>query len=148
MTLPENALSQEPEVTPEIDPSYVIDPSKADDLNRSLAALLASRRCTDCREQLQAQGGSVSTEEHISRIGKCCSKQEGFIQPEMPMQEIIFRTLLAGGNKPATLSHIHYEVTETWYTPMNPRSVSVSKVKRVLESDNYYGFTKVEAAAA
>ena len=147
MTLPENVLSEEPYTVREADPSYVIDPSKADALNRSLAVLLASRRCADCREQLQAQGGGVSAEEHISHIEECCSKREGFIKPEMPMQEIAFRTLLAEGNKPATLSHLHYEITETWYTPMNPRHIDVSNVKRVLDSDNYYGFAKVETTA-
>ena len=147
MTLPENAQSQEPEDTPEIDPRYVIDPSKTEYLHRSLAALLGSRRCSDCRERLQAQGGSVSIEEHLSQIGECCSKQEGFIRPEMPMLEIIFRTLLAGANKPAALSQIHYAVTETWYTPMNPRNIGVSNLKRVLDSDDFYGFTEVAAAA-
>ena len=147
MTLPENALSQEPNAAPEADPSYVVDPSKADALNRSLAVLLASRRCADCLEQLEGQGGNMSAEEHIRHIAECCSQQEGFIQPEMPMQEIVFRTLLAGGNKPATLSYLHNEVTETWYTPMNPRSLSVDNVKRVLDGDNYYGFARVETAA-
>lgn len=148
MTLPENVQSQEPEDTPEVDPRYVIDPSKTEYLHRSLTALLGSRRCSDCRERLQAQGTDVSIEEHISQIRECCSKQEGFIRPEMPMLEMIFRTLLAGGNKPATLSHIHYEVTETWYTPMNPRNIGVSNLKRVLDSDDFYGFVEVAAAAA
>ena len=147
MTLQENVLSPEQEDTPEVDPSYVIDPSRTDNLHRSLAALLASRRCSDCQERLQGQG-EVSIEEHISQIGECCSKQEGFIRPEMPMQEIIFRTLLARGNKPAALSHIHYEVTETWYTPMNPRNVSIPNVRRVLDNDNYYGFTEVAGTTA
>ncbi len=145
MTL-QDALSQEPHAAPEGDPSYVVDSSKVDALNRSLAVLLASRRCADCREQLEAQGGNVPAEEHIRHIEKCCSKQEGFIQPEMPMQEIVFRTLLAGGNKPAALSYLHNEVTETWYTPMNPRNISLDNVRRVLEGDSYYGFAQAGTA--
>ena len=147
MTLQENALSQEPYAAPEADPSYVIDPSKVDALNRSLAVLLASRRCADCRERLEAQGGNLPAEEHIRHIEECCSQQEGFILPDMPMQEIVFRTLLAGGNKPAALSYLHNEVTETWYTPMNPRNLSIDNVRRVLEGDSYYGFAQAGAAA-
>ena len=148
MTLQENALSQEPDAAQEGDPSYVIDPSKVDALNRSLAVLLASRRCADCRERLEAQGGNVPAEEHIRHIEECCSRQEGFIQPEMPMQEIVFRTMLAGGNKPAALSYLHNEVTDTWYTPMNPRSISVDNVRRVLEGDSYYGFAQAGSASS
>ena len=66
----------------------------------------------------------------------------------MPMQEIVFRTLLAGGNKPAALSHLHNEVTDTWYTPMNPRSISVDNVRRVLDGDSYYGFAHAGTASS
>ena len=142
MTLAENAPSQDLQV----DPRYAIDPSKVSELNRSLAGLLDGRRCAECREKLRTQGGGASVAEHVRRIRDCCSKQEGFIQPAMPMQEIIFRTLLAGGNKPLALAHLHNEVTETWYTPMNPRYITIYNVKRVLDNDAYYGFIQVEAA--
>ena len=145
MTVPENVQSHEPGDTPKVDPRYVIDPSKAAYLHRSLATLLSSRRCSDCRERLQAQGADVSIKEHISQIEECCSKQEWFIRPEMPMLEIIFRTLLARGNEPTTLSHIHYTVTDTWYTPMNARNIGVSNLKRMLDSDDFYGFTEMAA---
>ena len=145
MKLADNLESQNPEDVLERDPSYVIDPSKTEGLHRSLSALLAGRRCAECQERLQETGDTTSIEEHVKKIGGCCSKQDGFIRPEMPMQEIIFRVLLSGGNKPAKLSHVHHEVTETWYSPMNPRSISAANLKRVLDDDDYYGFKEVEA---
>jgi hypothetical protein len=147
LTLPENVPTQKPEPVPNVDHAYVIDPSRAESLHRSLAALLASRRCSSCRERLQGQEETISVEEHLSQIEECCSKQEGFIRPEMPMQEILFRILLAGGNSPVPLSHLHHEVTETWYTPTNPRGISAASLKRVLDSDSFYGFKVVQPAS-
>ena len=102
-----------------------------------------SRRCPSCEARLQETGEIPSVEAQIKEIEECCGNKEGFIRPEMPMQEIVFRTLLAGGNVPVSLSQLHYQVTDRWYTPANPRSISVAGLKTVLDADLYYGFKEV-----
>ena len=143
MTTQEEIETQEPEPTPEAIPYYVIDPSRLEELNRSLATLLLSRRCPSCRARIEAEGESPSPEEHMKQIAKCCGNQEGFIRPEMPMQDIVFRTILSGGNKPVSLTQLHYLITDQWYTPLNPRNISEKGLKLVLNSDAYYGFKEI-----
>ena len=135
----------EPEVVEEIEyiPKYHIDPSRTAELNRSLSAILLSRRCPSCRSRIESERDVPSDQEQMKEITKCCATQEGFIRPEMPMQEIIFRTLLSERNLPIGLDRLHYLVTDQWYTPVNPRNISMSGLARVLNSDSYYGFAEV-----
>ena len=149
MTTSEDTQIEEPEaVTPEavaeeVHAHYVIDPSRLQELDRSLLAMLLSRRCPSCKPKLEARVKPPTEAEHIKQIAKCCSKKEGFIRPDLPMQEIIFRSILSEGNKPVTVEHLHDLVTDRWYTPANPRSLSVDALKRVLDNDIYYGFKEV-----
>ena len=160
MTMPEDMYTQEPEPediytgelqkSPESDgpPAeeaayYVIDLSRAQELNRSLVAILRDRRCSSCKERLEANGETPSEEEHIKEIAECCSNEDGFIRAEMPMQEIVFRTILSGGNQPVSLEEIHNLVTDRWYTPVNPRNISRGGIKLVLDNDVYYAFKQV-----
>ena len=137
----------EPEVLVETEtiPQYHIDPSRTAGLNRSLSAILLSRRCSSCTARIESEGNIPSDKEQMKEIKECCATQEGFIRPEMPMQEIIFRTLLAEGNVPVGLDRLHYLVTDQWYTPANPRNISMDGLARVLNSDTYYGLAEVPA---
>ena len=143
MTTQEEIETQEPEPIPEVIPYYVVDPSRLEELNRSLATLLISRRCPSCQARMEAEGETPSLKEHMRQIAECCSNQEEFIRPEMPMQEIVFRTILSGGSQPISLAQLHYLITDQWYTPLNPRNISEKGLKLVLDTDAYYGFKEV-----
>ena len=143
MTIPDDQENQEPEPAPEEIPNYVIDSSRAEQLGLSLPTLLLSRRCPSCQARLEANQEMPSEKEHIKELAKCCAKQEGFIRPEMPFQEILFRAIASEGNKPVSLERLHYLVTEGWYSPINPRSITMNGLKLVLDNDTYYGFNKV-----
>ena len=145
MTTPEDVDTKEPGSTPEVSPRYIIDPSRAKELDRSLPAMLLGRRCSSCKARLEVKPGLPSEKEQIREIVKCCAKEEGFIRPDMPMQEIAFRSLLAKGNKAETLEQLHYLVTDRWCTPSNPRNITVDGLRRVLDSDEYYGFKDVSS---
>ena len=139
MTTPEEIETQQPDPAAQEVLHYVIDRSRSRELNRSLAMILLSRRCPSCKARLEANGETPSEEDQIREIAKCCANQEGFIRPDMPMQEIVFRALLSEGNHPTSLEQLHYLVTERWYTPANPKSISTEGLKRVLDNDMYYG---------
>ncbi len=144
MTIPEELETAEAEAAPvQENPYYVIDPERTIELNRSLDLLLLSRRCPSCKARLGGQPQKAPVAEQIKEIAKCCADQEGFIRPEMPMQEIVFRTLLATGNEPVSLEHLHHLITDELYTPINPRSIPLKGLKRVLDTDTYYGFRRI-----
>ncbi|CAI8004480.1 hypothetical protein GBAR_LOCUS3937 [Geodia barretti] len=85
-----------------------------------------------------------SIQELLDEIAEFSAQDEDFINSNMPIQEIVFRTMLLRGNKPILLSELHHEITERWATPVRPINVSLKNLERVLDSDNYYGFAQVE----
>ena len=142
-TLDEQLEIEEPESLVEEIPYYISDESRLEEVGRSLAAILLSRRCPSCSERPQDGGEPLSAEAHIREIAECCATQEGFIRPDMPMQEIVIRSLLVVGNQPTSVERLHFLVTEEYYTPMNPRSITAAGLTRVLDNDVYYGFKRV-----
>ena len=125
--------------------AYVIDPDRSRDLRRSLAAILLERRCPDCRERIGDKWADVPEATQAKEIAECCATKSGFIRPNMPMQEIVFRELLAAGNQPIDLEKLHFSVTDKWYTPTNPRNISPASLKKVLDNDLYYGLVDISA---
>jgi hypothetical protein len=125
--------------------SYRIDPVRFEELKRSFEVLLLTRRCDGCQAEQEVDvAHPPPVAEQIAHILECCSHEESFIKPGMPMQEIVFRMILAGGNIAVPLSQLHYQITEQWATPGNLMNVSVEGLRRVLETDDYYGFRRAE----
>ena len=146
MTIPEDTTTQEPETEVAEETYYLIDVSDNRPATRSLPGMLLTRRCPTCRARLEESGDLPSPEVQIQEIAQDCSNEDGFIRPEMPMQEIMFRAILAGSNQPISLTNLHGLITDRWYTPTNARSISIESLKRVLDTDTYYGFQQVSGA--
>ena len=58
----------------------------------------------------------------------------------MPLQEIVFRTLLLADDQTMTLGEIHSELSERWSSPIRPITVTVAGLSRILDNDVFYGF--------
>lgn len=124
-------------------PLYHIDLRRLSDLKRSAATLLAVRRGPSCPSRLKPDKELTDPEALIEEIAEYCSSDEGFIKPELPLQEIIFRILLSRRNQPTPLRELHYELTERWATPVKPMNISEDGLRRILDADVYYGFAPV-----
>ena len=79
----------------------------------------------------------------LDEIAEHCADEEGFIRTEMPVQEIVFRTLLARRNEPTPLLDLLYELTDRWATPVRPITLTEKGLARILDADTYYGFVRV-----
>ena len=78
----------------------------------------------------------------IREIAQNYKDDPNFIRSDMPVQEIIFRTMLARSNRPIALSDLHYELTERWATPIRPIVITQQRLLRILDDDTYYGFAR------
>ena len=78
----------------------------------------------------------------IREISQNYKHDSNYIRSDMPMQEIMFRTLLARNNRPMSLTDLHYELTERWATPIRPIVITEERLLRILDSDTYYGFAR------
>jgi hypothetical protein len=57
----------------------------------------------------------------------------------MPLMEMVFRLFLANGNDPMTLEEVQTRLQDKLRESGDLRDVSLPKLKRIIESDHYYG---------
>ena len=140
MTIPNPEAPEQEEETP----LYYISFDRLNILNRSAVTLLAARRTPMSPSMLREEHELNDPQELMDEIAQYCSDEEDFINSTMPIQEIVFRTLLARRNEPMSLTDLHHDLTERWATPVRPIHVSLNSLERILDSDDYYGFARVE----
>lgn len=142
MTLRPGLLITPPEV--EEDPLYQIDPGWYRQMGRDLDTVVRERRCYLCRRQLEEVPlGTVTLEEHTRAVLECCARREGYITPETPVLEAVFRVLLAAENRPISLTRIYQALHDWWGGYQTPRVVDLRALRRMLERDSAYGIRRV-----
>lgn len=109
---------------------------------RSLSILAQGCLCPKCYHRLKPDSQSVSTDKLIKAVKDCCSKTPDFIHAKMPVLESVFRLLLANGNKPLLLQDILQQLGERCGVPIY--RVSDVNLYTLLNSDHYYGMTRIE----
>ena len=121
---------------------YFIDLSWYQKQERSFAMLAANRLCPTSRKKEKSKSESAL----LRTIKQCCSKREGFITPNMPLMEIIFRIFLANGNQPLEVEQIQEQLMQI-SDISSVRDISIPKLKRILDNDRYYGLKPAPEAA-
>jgi len=144
-------------------PRYYVDLSWHERKARSFRALIESRLCPACQARLgteveerapAAKGKGEAAQEvrsvpfpanPVAQIRDCCSKSKDFIRPNMPLQEAMFRVILANGNQPLDAEEICQQLEWMGYGE-RARFINPTSSQKMLESDNYYGFVSVPAS--
>ena len=124
-------------------PEYRFSLERLEELNRSPIPLLLARLNTACPSFGKTPAEIADAADLVKEIRAHCAGDTEFIQSAMPLQEIVFRTLLLRGEEPMPLSELHAELTEKWSTPIRPITLTVGGLARVLESDVFYGFAGI-----
>jgi hypothetical protein len=112
---------------------FYIDQRWYDTQNLSFPDVVMSRMCETC--QARAAAGEEEEERHtvydsktrrasfevrrvpfasnpIKRIREDCSSKKGYILPDMPTLEAVFRIYLANGNQPMPLGHVREQLAD------------------------------------
>ena len=126
---------------------YVIDPKLAEAQQRDMSSLLLGRRCPSCVERVLNEKKPPTVRKQIRDMSRCCAQADGFISPDMPLKEIVFRLLLKNSNKATSLESLHWDVTEEWAAPTHPMNISAAVMKRILDSDGFYCFRETTSKA-
>jgi hypothetical protein len=147
---------------------YFIDRTWFEENNLSFDDLLRERMCEAClarsgeviEERFTAfdkKSGRMSFEMRAMPYGhnpmkvvrEDCSKKKGFITPDMPTLEAIFRIYLANGNQPMPLEHVREQLAE-WCPGGGCQWLLLPSetLDRLVEHDRYYGLRRhtVEAS--
>lgn len=125
--------------TEEGEASYFINLARFSGANRSFSVMLRSRLCSKCQQRTGAKSGKQTPEKLLSMFKNCCSKFEDFITPKMPVSEKLFRIFLASGNQPIKVTEL---VARLAACCGGSFSLSESVLRRLLDSDQYYGFSQ------
>ncbi len=142
MTTPEQETIEQPEA-PLV---YQISFDRIAELNRSAVAMVADRRPLRSPSRKNPDTELTDAKKLVDEIASNYADDDNFIRMEMPIQEIVFRLLLTRRNTPTLLSDLHYELTEKWSTPVRPINLTEEGLARILDSDTYYGFARVESS--
>ena len=134
-------MDEEDISTDQVKPCWFIDLDWYQQNNRSFPVLAQSYLCPKCCKRLEAEEKEASVAELLSAIRDCCSKTSGFITPQLPILEGIFRLFLASGNQPLDLEELGKQLSE-WRSG-DTYGTSAEILFRLLESDQYYGLKQV-----
>ena len=133
----EQQVDEQPEKE---NPMFLISVERLNQLDRSPVHLVAGRLASTSPSKSKPIKEIGDVKGLIREIAQNYKNDPNFIRSDMPVQEIIFRTLLARGNRPMSLTDLHYELTERWATPIRPIVITEERLLRILDSDTYYGF--------
>ena len=137
--LAEDSVEEEPVRK---NPLFLISVDRLAKLERSPIHLVAGRLAADSPSKSKAIGELGDVKSLIREISQSYKNDASFIRSDMPVQEIVFRTLLARNNRPMSLADLHYELTEKWATPIRPIVITEERLLRILDNDTYYGFAR------
>ncbi len=143
MTTPDPQAEEQVDEQPEKEnPMFLISIDRLNELERSPVHLIAGRLASTSPSKSKPINEMGEVKGLIREIAQNYKTDPNFIRSDMPVQEIIFRTLLARSNRPMSLSDLHYELTERWATPVRPIVITEERLLRILDSDTYYGFAR------
>ena len=85
----------------------------------------------------------------MRRIREDCSAKKGYIAPDMPTLEAVFRVYLANGNQPMTLSSVREQLVD-WCPDGQCRwlLLPMAQLERIVTNDAFYGIRPFEAPAS
>ena len=135
----EESVKEQPEKE---NPLFVISADRLKYLERSPVHLIAGRLTAESPSKSKSIAEMGDVKVLIREISQNYKSDSDFIRSDMPMQEIVFRTLLARNNRPMSLTDLHYELTERWATPIRPIVITEERLLRILDNDTYYGFAR------
>ena len=125
------------EVTTPAEAQWIIDLKWLDTNKRDFSVLAKDALCAKCRKKLKADTTEPKPADILKAVQSCCSKADNFITPGLPLQESIFRVLIANGNKPMTLEVLGTELNKRCGT--DAHRTSAAFLGRILQNDDYYG---------
>lgn len=124
-------------------PKYYIDESWFERVGRSLQHLIESR----VTEPGDVQDKSAKRRRKKAAVSMADLAQiEGFVNPELPLLEAIFRLLLVHENKPMDVEQLSQELAERGIGIRDARPVDPETLIRVLANDDYYGLAQLGKA--
>ncbi len=128
--------------------SYTIYPESFEARGQSIVLVVGDRLCEAARAKMRPPepGVRAMTYKEIRKLAKDnCAGQEGYLSPQQPVLEAVFRLLLSAPKDQLSLSDIHEQLTDLWLTSPWPRHITLEALQRVLDNAISHGIAVVDA---
>jgi hypothetical protein len=165
---PRAARAIEAEPAPQT--AYHIDERWYQEHGISFPDVVISRMCDECRRRAEAgeeieerqtvydpktRRATIETRRvpfaarPVRRIRECCSAKKGYISPDMPVLEAVFRIYLANGNQPMPLTSVRDQLVD-WCPDGQCRwlLLPLEQLERIVRHDQYYGLRPFQVDGA
>lgn len=110
----------------------------------SIALLIASRKCYQCRQNdIEASVAQSDPKIHVERVSQHCFKAADYLLPDTPLKEAVFRILLSNRNRGMTAEGISTALSTRWAKSTNSREISAGIIRSLLETSPYYQLVTV-----
>jgi len=118
---------------------FQVDYDSGAEAGVSIALLIASRKCYECRQNdIQASVAQSDPKIHVERVSKHCFNAADYLLPDTPLKEAVFRILLSNRNRGMTAEGISAVLTTRWAKSTNRREISTGVIRKLLEISAYY----------
>ena len=129
------------------EPIYTLDFDVVTSLGLDPESMVASRLC-DAGKAAPVKGAKAKREKPSvkdirKQIQQRCAKEPDYLEPDLPLQELAFRMLLASST-PVSLTDLHQRFSDLWVNAAPPRHIGREALGRVLAHDSYYGVVPVK----
>ncbi len=115
-------------------------------------ALAARESAGEARRSVRSEAGKgvrfarqakATGDDPVALIQELAPDSTTYRDPGLPVKEILFRILLAGGNAPMTVQALYDEVM-VWVRGGDGRVITPEVLQRTLTADQDYGFMPVD----
>ena len=138
--------TEETQEAPAREAYYAIVPEAIEASGRSLNIVFGDRLCDAAIAKLKAPDAwrTMTVKELQKLLRDQCAGQDGYLSPQQPVLETVFRLLLTAPAGKLTLAQVHRQVAELWMTSPWPRHISGESLERLLDNGISYGIVRVE----
>ena len=118
---------------------FKVDYNAGGETGVSIALLIASRKCYECRQNdIEPSVAQSAPTIQVKRISQHCFNTADYLLPDTPLKEAVFRVLLSKRNRAMSAEEISTDLAKRWGQSINRREVSAGVIGRLLEDSTYY----------
>ncbi len=128
------------------EPYYSIYPEAIEGRGQKLGIVIGERLCEAAKAKAKTPDAWLTmTYKELRKLAKDnCTGQEGYLSPQQPVLETVFRVLLSAREDRLSLTAIHDELADLWMTSSWPRHITREALQRVLDNALKFGIVAVD----
>ena len=125
-------------------PKYAVNFEGLESTGQSINFLVHNRLCWQCQQIFDdIDTKEMRIDDYMQRISDHCSQQIDYLLSGTPLTEALFRALIAGNNRPMTITELQDQLSLWWTNVIYLKDLSEDLLVRLMERGNEYMIARV-----